>query len=44
MKTKLTITIDTEILADFRGVCRAEGFKMSTKIERLVDEFVKSRR
>lgn len=44
MKVKLTITVDEEILKRFRAVCKKEGFKMSTKIERLIDEFVKNRR
>lgn len=43
MKTKLTITIDEEILKEFRELCRKEGFKMSTKIERLVEEFIEGR-
>ena len=43
MKKKITITIDEKILKEFREVCEEEGFKMSTKIERLIDEFVKDR-
>jgi len=43
MKKKITITIDKKILKGFRKVCEEEGFKMSTKIERLIDEFVKNR-
>ena len=41
MKTKLTITIDEKILKEFRNTCEKEGFKMSTKIEKLVEEFIK---
>jgi antitoxin component of RelBE/YafQ-DinJ toxin-antitoxin module len=41
MKTKLTITIDEKILEKFREICEREGYKMSTKIERLVEEFIK---
>ena len=41
MKTKLTITIEEAVLKKFRDICEKEGFKMSTKIERLIDEFIK---
>jgi hypothetical protein len=44
MKSKLTITMDKKVLGDFRRVCEEQGFKMSTKIERLVVEFMKARR
>lgn len=43
MKTKITITIDKKILHRFREICQDEGFKMSTKIEKLVEEFIKRR-
>ena len=43
MKTKLTITIDKEILDKFRQICKNEGYKVSTKIDRLVEEFVKKK-
>lgn len=42
-KTKLTITIDENILKEFREICKKEGFKMSTKIERLIKEFMEER-
>lgn len=41
MKTKLTITISVEVLEEFKKICEKEGYKVSTKIERLVAEFVK---
>lgn len=41
MKTKLTITISAEVLEEFKKICKKEGYKVSTKIERLVEEFVK---
>jgi len=43
MKEKLTITIDKKILMKFRKICNEEGFKLSTKIEKLVENFIKSR-
>jgi metal-responsive CopG/Arc/MetJ family transcriptional regulator len=42
MKIRLTITIDEKILEKFRKICEREGYKMSTKIERLIEEFIKS--
>ena len=44
MKSKITITIDDKILGKFRRVCEEQGFKMSTKIERLVANFMKNQR
>lgn len=44
MKEKITITIDEEVLKEFRKVCKEEGFKMSTKIEKLIENFIKSQR
>ncbi|MFH0973534.1 MAG: hypothetical protein V1817_01970 [Candidatus Micrarchaeota archaeon] len=41
MKEKLTITIDRGILKRFKDLCKKEGFKVSTKIEKLVEEFIK---
>jgi len=41
MRTKLTITIDEKILKKFRDMCKKEGFKMSTKIEKLIENFLK---
>lgn len=43
MKKKLTITIDESVLKGFRKICDKEGFKMSTKIERLIENFIKDR-
>jgi len=43
MKTKITITINEKTLKEFREVCEIEGFKMSTKIEKLVQDFVNKR-
>jgi len=40
MKTKLTITIDKNVLSKFRETCQKYGYKMSTKIESLIKEFV----
>lgn len=42
-KAKLTITIDENVLKKFREICEKEGFKMSTKIERLIEEFMKKK-
>jgi hypothetical protein len=36
--------MDRGVLGDFRRVCREQGFKISTKIERLVVEFMKNQR
>ena len=41
MKTRLTITIDKNILNKFKELCRKEGYKISTKVERLIEEFTK---
>lgn len=41
MKTKLTITIDEDLLKKFRKTCQEYGYKMSTKIERLIKDFMK---
>jgi len=42
MKTKslLTITIDEKLLEKFKKVCRKKGYKVSTKIETFVREFM----
>ena len=40
MKTKMTITIDDSVLKKFREMCQKHGYKMSTKIESLVKEFI----
>lgn len=44
MKTKLTITIEKELLRKFKEFCGKEGYKVSTKIEKLVDEFLINKR
>ena len=44
MKKRFTITIDDNVLGKFRRVCEEQGFKMSTKIERLVANFMKNQR
>mgnify|MGYP001561328479 CR=1 FL=1 len=41
MKTKITITIEKEVLKKFREICDKEGYKISTKIEKLVGEFLR---
>lgn len=41
MKVRLTITIDENILKRFKEVCERYGYKVSTKIEKLVEEFAK---
>jgi metal-responsive CopG/Arc/MetJ family transcriptional regulator len=41
MKIRLTITIDEKILEKFRKICEREGYKISTKIEKLVEEFIR---
>ncbi len=38
MKTKITITIDKNLLKKFKTRCKKEGFKISNKIEKLVEE------
>ncbi len=43
MKTRLTITIDKNILNRFKEICKKEGYKISTKVERLIEEFIKRR-
>ncbi|AJF62525.1 MAG: hypothetical protein QT11_C0001G0377 [archaeon GW2011_AR20] len=43
MKTRLTITIDEKILNKFKEICKREGYKISTKVERLIEEFTKRR-
>ena len=39
-KTLLTITIDEELLKKFRNICKKKGYKVSTKIETLVRDFL----
>ena len=41
MKTKLTITIDKELIKRFKEFCDREGYKVSTKIDKLIEEFLK---
>ena len=41
MKTRLTITIEERILNRFKEICKKEGYKISTKLERLIEEFTK---
>jgi len=40
MKTKLTITIDKELIKRFKEFCDKEGYKVSTKIEKIVRDFL----
>lgn len=40
MKTKVTITIDESILRKFKEICEKYGYKMSTKIETFIKEFI----
>lgn len=40
MKRRITITIDKDLLEEFREVCNKHGYKMSTKIEILVRNFL----
>ncbi len=44
MKTRLTITIDKEVLRVFKTICVEEGYKISTKIEKLVEQFLREKR
>lgn len=41
MKAKLTITIEKELLKRFKEFCDKEGYKVSTKIGKLVEKFLK---
>ncbi len=40
MKTRLTITVDKEILKKFRKACKDDGSKISTKTEKLMSDYV----
>lgn len=40
-KIKLTITIDSKVLEEFREVCKNNDIKMSTKINSLIMEWIK---
>jgi len=42
MKTKLTITINEDTLKKFRKTCQKYGYKMSTKIEILIKDFMEN--
>jgi len=44
MKKRINITIDDNILARFKQVCSDEGFKISTKIEKLIERFMEKSR
>jgi len=39
-KTLLTITIDKKLLEKFKKECKKKGYKVSTKIEALVRDFL----
>ncbi|HLD37547.1 MAG TPA: DUF6364 family protein [Candidatus Nanoarchaeia archaeon] len=43
MKTKLTITIEKEVLKKFKEFCELQGYKVSTKIGKLIEEFLKDK-
>jgi len=43
MKRRITITIDKDLLEEFRKVCNKHGYKMSTKIEILIKNFLKGK-
>ena len=40
MKTKLTLTIDEKLVKEFKEVCEKYGYKMSTKVELLIKDFI----
>lgn len=39
-KTKLTLTIDKDLAKKFKQICEEYGYKMSTKVERFIKEFI----
>ena len=41
-RTRITITIDKTLLKKFKIRCKKEGFKISNKIEKLVEEDLRS--
>jgi len=40
MKTRLTITVNKEILKKFKKACKDDGAKVSTKVERLISDYI----
>lgn len=40
-KIKLTVTIDSKVLEEFRKVCENNDIKMSTKVNSLITEWIK---
>lgn len=40
MKRKITMTIDATAFASFKQFCRANGMKVSSRVELLMREFV----
>ena len=42
MKKRYTLSIDENLLEDFREVCKKYGYKMSTKVELLIKDFIEN--
>ncbi len=41
MKTRLTVTVDKDILKRFKKACKSDGAKVSTKVESLLLDYVR---
>ncbi|MEM0231308.1 MAG: DUF6364 family protein [Candidatus Woesearchaeota archaeon] len=42
MKKRITITIEEELFERFRSYCSQNAMKVSSKIEKLIEEFLNS--
>jgi len=42
VKTKVSMTIDTEVYNNFKKFCKENGMKMSTKVEQLMIDTLKN--
>lgn len=40
-KVPVTITIDEKNLEEFKGICQSRGMKVSTKINLLIEEWIR---
>ena len=42
-KGKYSITVDEQLMADFRSYCQKNGLKMSTLIEKLIKDYLREK-
>ena len=40
MKTRITISVDKNILKKFKNACKDDGTKVSTKIEKFMADYI----